>query len=79
MYTKLSGQSITLLMGTLKMYSNAYSFEALEDYFKRINQWKDLGEDDRLMLLNRFYNGNIPDADALMDQVERLLKERNLP
>lgn len=56
-----------------------YNFEALEDYFKRINQWKELGEDDRLTLLNRFYNGNIPDADALMDQVERLLKERNLP
>lgn len=72
MYTRLSGQSITLLMGTLKMYSNAYDFTALENYFNRINKWKGLTPEE----FSEIYGTALTMSEA-MQRVIELLEEKN--
>lgn len=56
-----------------------YDFTALEDYFKRTNQWKGLTEDEKILQRNRTTNGYYPDLETLIESVEQMLKERNLP
>jgi hypothetical protein len=67
-------------MGTLKMYSNAYDFKELDNYFQKINQWKDLTDEDKSeILLACVMHGGRTDFSRLIELTAQKLKERNLP
>jgi hypothetical protein len=62
------------------MYSNAYDFKELDNYFQKINQWKDLTDEDKSeILLACVMHGGWTDSSRLIELTAQKLKERNLP
>lgn len=56
-----------------------YSFEPLEDYFQRINkEWKWLSQEDIDHIHDLWMDSNeLPDEQAVIQLVEKMLKEKN--